>query len=468
MAIFHLHASTGSRQGGQSARAKIDYLSRGGRYAEDGDEVLHLESGNMPAWGVQGRSDRAHRAAAAYWHAADRHERINGRLYKHLQLGLPHELSLDAQIRLLRDFARDRASEGIDGGVLPFTFTIHRGKGKNLHGDVVLSERINDGHTRTPVTWFRRAAASPKGRAIDPAAGGARKSGVLKQESWLLQTRQKWAEAVNEALSVAGLVDAIDHRSLQAQGTNAMPTIHVGVRAAAMMRRSVHADRAAMNAEILDANLRWRRMRAEADRKRQEEEEAATVLAQAKKEVINATLDLLLDANMPMAWKTDVLPEERLSEADQQWPHPMLEQAKQDTRNAIDQQRREHGECLYDCYGNTSPLLARDWRMRRIRQREEILFEREGGRLVDMGRAIVAENGQDAEVSAILELIRLKGWQSVRFTGNEDFMHRAMRAALKQAISVMAGSERERHILIHVRHNLQVNPSGRSDVRRRP
>ena len=35
MAVFHLKASFGSRAGGQSARAKSDYIEREGRYEQD-------------------------------------------------------------------------------------------------------------------------------------------------------------------------------------------------------------------------------------------------------------------------------------------------------------------------------------------------------------------------------------------------------------------------------------------------
>ena len=40
----------GSRSGGQSARAKADYIERAGRYEQDREELEHRESGNMPKW----------------------------------------------------------------------------------------------------------------------------------------------------------------------------------------------------------------------------------------------------------------------------------------------------------------------------------------------------------------------------------------------------------------------------------
>ncbi len=76
------------------------YILRQGPYAEkkveqvDGsamtktrvsraDEVLHSESGNMPAW-VQDPAD--------YWDAADQYERANGSVYREIEFALPKEL----------------------------------------------------------------------------------------------------------------------------------------------------------------------------------------------------------------------------------------------------------------------------------------------------------------------------------------------------------------------------------------
>ena len=67
MAIYHLHASTGSRQGGQSASAKADYIQREGKYDRGDDEVAHTESGHMPEWAADEPND--------YWQAADGIER---------------------------------------------------------------------------------------------------------------------------------------------------------------------------------------------------------------------------------------------------------------------------------------------------------------------------------------------------------------------------------------------------------
>ena len=82
MAVYHLKVSMGSRSGGQSARAKADYIERAGRYEKGpGGNWKHRESGNMPEW--------AKDDPRSYWAAADEYERANGQLYREVQFALP-------------------------------------------------------------------------------------------------------------------------------------------------------------------------------------------------------------------------------------------------------------------------------------------------------------------------------------------------------------------------------------------
>ena len=215
MAIFHLTAKTGSRGGGQSAKAKADYHQRQGQYARgregDRDDLVFAHSGNMPAF--------ADSDPSAYWEAADQFERANGRLYKELEFSLPRELSLDQQKTLAAAFAeritRDES--------LPFTLVIHRDKkGRNPHCHLMLSERSNDGIERPAKQWFKRWNGS------NPEKGGARKTEALKPKEWLEQTRASWADFANRALEANGHSDRIDHRTLAAQGIEREPGRHIG------------------------------------------------------------------------------------------------------------------------------------------------------------------------------------------------------------------------------------------------
>ena len=198
MAVYHLKVSFGSRAGGQSARAKSDYIEREGRYAKDGEELEHKEHGNMPEW--------ARDEPKKYWQAADENERANGRLYSEVQFALPQELSAAERREAAAHFAA-----GLTGAErLPYTLALHRGgaTGDNPHAHLMFSERGHDGIERDAEQWFRRYNAKA------PEQGGARKSRASKAGDWLDKTRGAWERTANRALEQGGRSERIDHRSL--------------------------------------------------------------------------------------------------------------------------------------------------------------------------------------------------------------------------------------------------------------
>ena len=198
MAVYHLKMSVGSRAGGQSARAKSDYIEREGRYEKDGEELEHKEPGNMPEW--------AQDDPGKYWEAADENERANGRLYSEVQFALPKELSEKERRELAGEFAERVCSRER----LPYTLAIHRGgaNGENPHAHLMFSERGHDGIERSAEQWFKRYNAKA------PEKGGARKSRAAKAGDWLEKTREAWEQTANRALERAGRAERIDGHSL--------------------------------------------------------------------------------------------------------------------------------------------------------------------------------------------------------------------------------------------------------------
>jgi len=214
MAIYHLNASTGTRNNNKSAGAKYDYIMREGKYAKDrfkNDRTSEVEvtlSGNMPTW-AQGNERE-------YWRAADKYERANGRLFKEIEFALPIELSPKERLAAAKEFA-----DIIAGGEnMPYTLSIHIDNEDNPHCHLMVSERMNDNIPRPPELWFGRAN---KG---NPIMGGAEKSTSLKPREWLYGTRALWATVANQYL---GADKQIDHRSLRDQGIfDREPTWHIG------------------------------------------------------------------------------------------------------------------------------------------------------------------------------------------------------------------------------------------------
>ena len=204
MAIYHLSVKTGSRGGGQSAKAKSEYIEREGKYEKDRDELAYSESGNMPEW--------AGADPQKYWESADEHERANGSLFKEVEFALPVELDERQQRELASSFAADLTGEER----LPYTMAIHRGGGENPHVHLMISERGLDGHDRDAEQWFKRA------NKANPEKGGALKTRSFMNREWLENTRQAWETAANTALDRAGRSERIDHRSLAVQREEAI------------------------------------------------------------------------------------------------------------------------------------------------------------------------------------------------------------------------------------------------------
>jgi len=229
MAIYHLHVNTVSRASGGAAADSADYIEREGKYQAGKAEVMYAEHGNMPDWANKPKD---------YWQAADIYERANGRLCVRVEFALPKELTPSQQTALAREFCQAIAQTS-QGQKLPYSMAIHRGRdGNNPHCHVMINERINDGISRQPSDWFRRA--NPK----DPEKGGAQKTEELRPKLWLIEAREKWSEMANQALERHGHNAAIDHRTLAAQGIDRIPQYHLGPAAAAMERKHAKGEKA--------------------------------------------------------------------------------------------------------------------------------------------------------------------------------------------------------------------------------
>ncbi|NQZ56518.1 MAG: MobA/MobL family protein [Lentisphaeraceae bacterium] len=225
MAIYHLNLSHGSIKGGQSARAKLDYISREGKYEKREDVCRLVESHNLPNWA----SDAQH-----FWRATDKNERANARLFSEFEFSLPVELPVAKQLELVREFAQTQIPQQ------PYTFAIHEGKGTNPHCHLIYSERSNDGIERNEKTHFKRANSK------SPDLGGAKKNRELKSKSFLVSTREAWATIANKYLDTHkkfGKAPRIDHRTLKAQGISRTPEKHIGHETLAEAKRKLLKNR---------------------------------------------------------------------------------------------------------------------------------------------------------------------------------------------------------------------------------
>ncbi len=221
MATYHLSAKTISRAHGRSATAAAAYRS-GARIADARTGVIHdyqrrhgVEAAVLvlPDTAPDWASDRAR-----LWNAAEQAEtRKNSTVAREFEIALPAELDAGERQRLAADFARELVvRHGCAADV-----AIHRpgrtGDSRNHHAHILLTTRR-----------LTAAGFAEKTRELDDL-----KSGEIGR--W----RARFADLQNERLREAGVAARVDHRSLEAQGSDREATIHLGPTATALERRGV-------------------------------------------------------------------------------------------------------------------------------------------------------------------------------------------------------------------------------------
>ena len=221
MAIFHLSVKTISRSAGRSSTAAAAYRS-GVEITDERTGEIHdyrrkagVESAELflPDGAPEWATDRA-----KLWNAAEQSEkRKNSTVAREFEVALPSELSADQRRKLAHDFARElvkRHGFAVD-------VAIHapgkEGDTRNHHAHILCTTRklTAEGFTE-------------KTRELDDRATGAQE---------VTHWREQWAGLTNAALERAGHAVRVDHRSLEMQGIDREPAIHLGPSATAIERR---------------------------------------------------------------------------------------------------------------------------------------------------------------------------------------------------------------------------------------
>lgn len=236
MAIYHCRVKPAKA----APTAHSKYIEREGQYAEisaeRGEDVIRGH-GNLPDW--------AENDPSRFWQAQEAHEAVNANPYREIEIALPKELESKDMERMVQDFTKEQL-----GDKHAYEYALHLNE-KNPHAHVMFSEKINDGIQRSEEQYFKRYNTK------NPERGGC-----LKDQGWkprghvpserLLEARKSWEVHCNRALECAQVQERVDHRSLEAQGVDRAPQIHVGYRDPA--RPEIHAERLARNEAIKTAN----------------------------------------------------------------------------------------------------------------------------------------------------------------------------------------------------------------------
>ena len=174
----------------------------------------------MPSGAATWAADRS-----ALWNAAEAAEkRKDACVAREFEVAIPAELPEAEQIALVRDFARQMAND--EGCAVDFN--IHR-------PDTHKGADVRNQHAHVLRTT-RKVGENGLTDKLDTEKAGRDRKADLEM------VRERWARLCNERLAENGRAERIDHRSLQVQGIDRAPTIHVGPAVTEMERRGVRTE----------------------------------------------------------------------------------------------------------------------------------------------------------------------------------------------------------------------------------
>ena len=236
MALFLLHVKTfGRAKGGRVTRAaayRAGERIRDERTGEvynfaDRQDVAHKEILLPTQYANSPDIDWA-RDRAELWNAAELSgSRRNARLAREVLVILPPELAADQRTQAVRRFSQELA----DKYHAAVDLTVHRPRPeadpRHHHAHLLMTAR-----EVTPDGLGERTVLELSGTERH-----ARGLGPSKAE--LVETRERWAQILNDAFMQAGLSVRVDHRGLKALGVNREPVPEIPQSVFYMERRGM-------------------------------------------------------------------------------------------------------------------------------------------------------------------------------------------------------------------------------------
>ena len=215
MAIYHCSLRVFSRSDGHSAVAAAAYRAGAVIHDERAGRTHHYQHRKgvvssfivAPANAPENTYNRA-----LLWNAAEDAEiRKNSRVAREVILALPHELPAPTREALTRDMALwlvERYRVAVDGALhSPVPGDEHDPRNHHAHLLFTTREVTKDG-------------LGPKTRVLDDKEKGPHEIEMI---------RKVWETLANDALRTAGFDDVqIDRRTLEDQGIDRIPQIHIG------------------------------------------------------------------------------------------------------------------------------------------------------------------------------------------------------------------------------------------------
>ncbi len=278
------------RSAGQSAVEKASYISRqvlhsdydGRDYRPKAKEDLVHHEVTLPEHAPKEYSD-----PAVLWNAVEAVEKSkNAQLARMIKFTLPNDWSYEIAVEITRDFVvQNFTSKGMCADWAVHDSVNPKGQ-RNLHVHVLLTMRPIKENGEWDAKQHKVYLLDEEGNRIPNKSGKGFKCTTEKTTDWDSKENARiWRKnlcgtfnAVNEKLD---LDERWEYRSYQEQGIDLIPTVHLGPSASALERKGIHTDKGDLNREIIRRNSLLLKVK-------QEFAQAASVLDQAKRELIDS------------------------------------------------------------------------------------------------------------------------------------------------------------------------------------
>ena len=268
MAIFHFSAKTVSRAEGRSSTAAAAYRS-GERIVDErtGEISDYRRKGGVVAGDVVLPSGET-MLRSQLWNAVEaKHKRGDAVVAREFELALPNELSDDQRADLVGVYARELA----DKYGVAVDWNIHSPGGEKLnhHAHVML----------TACYCAPDGTMGKKAVELDPIHCARAK--ILNP---METQRARWQDLCNAALECAGQEVRVDHRTLEAQGIERAPGVHLGPAAHALVERGEQSQIAARAKVQADEFMARVQMQAAIEQAQKQVEQLQAEMALMKRE----------------------------------------------------------------------------------------------------------------------------------------------------------------------------------------
>ena len=272
MALYHFHASVVTRAAGSSVVASAAYRAgeklHSAYFGEDAD-YTHKDGVIYTEIFLPPNAPDEYKDRETLWNAVEIIEKHpKAQLAYTYDFALQNELTIDENIALARRFVEEQfLSKG-----MVVDFAVHapdkeNGGIPNPHVHLLCPIRPLDEDGEWDAKQRRVYRVDGHGERLRDETGkfvfDAVPTTDWGQKETLLRWREEWANYVNRAFEEKGLSCRVDHRTLEEQGIDRLPTIHEGPSVRAMEKKGVKTDKGDFNrwVKLTDATLQTLRQK---------------------------------------------------------------------------------------------------------------------------------------------------------------------------------------------------------------